>query len=106
MRISFKLLEQHFSVNGWRQYHLFQRGTKWTKDGQEVILTAKGYTLNGIQVDSDVIAEMLHISEQDINLDQELARCHYTAACRQAFIEGVHWAEKQGMAFENVEKKH
>lgn len=106
MHISFKLLEQRFAVNGWRQYHLFHRGTKWTKEGQEVISSVKGYTLNGKPVDCDVIAEMLHISERDINLDQELARRHYTAACRQAFIEGVHWAEKQATAFENFEKKH
>ena len=106
MRISFKLLEQQFAKNGWRQYHLFQRGTKWTKNGQEVISSVKGYTLNGILVDGDVIAEMLHISERDINIDQELVRRHYTAACRRAFIEGVQWAEKQATAFENVEKKH
>ena len=90
--IDFRLIDYYFREKGWNQYHLFMRGTKWTKGNQTVIMDANGYKLDGERVGEDAIIALLDIDRKEIKMYEHLKKLGYSDKCRWAFIEGVRWA--------------
>ena len=39
--------DNFMSEQGWTKYHLFMRGSKWTKDADTIIHDSDGWHLNG-----------------------------------------------------------
>lgn len=66
--IDFKLLEYHFQQDGWTQYYLFMRGTRWEKDNHTVIRDAYGYMYDGKRVAEETVITMMKIDGNEIKL--------------------------------------
>ena len=53
--------DSYMSEQGWTKYHLFMRGTKWTKDADTIIYDRNGWLLNG----QNITEKELHQYIQD-----------------------------------------
>ena len=87
--IDFRLLEHHFQQDGWTQYHLFMRGTRWEKDNHTVVRDTLGYLYDGKRVTEDTI---MNIDENKIELYEHLKQQGNSPTYRFAFLDGVKWA--------------
>lgn len=47
IKAEYERFDAIMAEHGWTKYHLFMRGTKWTKGEDVLILDAKGWHLNG-----------------------------------------------------------
>ena len=92
--IDFRLLEHHFQQDGWTQYHLFMRGTRWEKDNHTVIRDTLGYLYDGKRVTEDTIIAMMNIDENKIELYEHLKQQGNSPTYRFAFLDGVKWAHR------------
>ena len=92
--IDFRLLEHHFQRDGWTQYHLFMRGTRWEKDNHTVIKDTLGYLYDGKRVTEDTIIAMMKIDENEIELYEHLKQQGNSPTYRFAFLDGVKWAHR------------
>lgn len=92
--IDFRLLEHHFQQDGWTQYHLFMRGTRWVKDSHTVIRDTIGYLYDGKRVTEDIIIAMMKIDENEIELYEHLKQQGNSPTYRFAFLDGVKWANR------------
>ena len=89
----FRLYSHYFEKGGWKESHLFQIGTKWTKGDQEVIRCSKGFLLNHRLVDDSVIHDLLKVPEREIAVYDVLIASHYSSKQALAFLDGIRWAD-------------
>jgi len=51
------------SAHGWTKYHLFMRGSKWTKDADTIIHDRDGWHLNGQNITEKEFYQHIHYPE-------------------------------------------
>ena len=55
--------DSFMSGQGWTKYHLFMRGTKWTKDADTIICDRNGWHLNGQNITEKVLHQHIQYPE-------------------------------------------
>ena len=51
------------SEHGWSKFHLFMRGSKWTKDADTIIHDSDGWHLNGQNITEKEFYQHIHYPE-------------------------------------------
>jgi|GEM_PF-1558946 hypothetical protein len=100
--MDYRLVNHYFEVRGWKKYHVFQIGTRWVKDKQEVVCSMNGFKLNEKYVDESDMAKLLGISQREIDMFDSLKRTGYTCKMALAFLDGIRWADEHPL---NAPKK-
>ena len=82
-----------FNKEGWKMYHTYIAGNRWTKGEDEVTYFLGKYKFNGRDVNKEFIHSILHIDRRFIQMCEKIGKNPMRSQYGRTFFEGVKWAD-------------